>query len=301
MSPVALGEYLNNIKSNLHLAKSAEKEIIQEISSHIDDQLDELKDNGLTEEEAIRTCIKLMGSAKTVAQQLYEAHSQGTWKQTLLAASPHLLFAALFALSWWPGIFGWLLLILTLTFGAVIFFWWREKPNWAFSWLGYLLLPVLFAGLALLYLPRGWSWIAVIVYAPLAAFIVYRITVRTIHRDWLYGTLMLLPLPIIIAWFIIVGSENTQSISLDYVEYFGPFIGLSFLILAFSVAIFIRLRQRWLKISLLLVSGILTLSIVAYYTQGRLGLPAFLILLFVVLGLFVTPAALEHKVRKNHT
>ena len=301
MSPVALGEYLDNIKYYLHLERSAEKEIIQELSSHIDDKLGELKDDGLSEDEAANVCLKLMGSAKTVAHQLYEAHSQGTWKQTLLAASPHLLFAALFALSWWPGIFGWLLLILTLTFGAVIFFWWREKPNWAFTWLGYLLLPVVFAGLALFYLPRGWSWVAVIVYVPLAAFIVLRITVRTMRRDWLYSSLMLLPIPIIVAWFITVGSEDSNSISLNYIQYFGPFIGLSFLILACSVAIFIRLRQRWLKIALLLVSGILTLSLVAYYAQGRLGLPAFLILLFVVLGLFVTPAALEHKIRKTLT
>ena len=97
MSPVVLGDYLNNVKYHLRLEHSAENEIIQELRSHIDDSLEELKEEGLSDEEAESTCIRLMGSAKQVARQLYEAHSQGTWKQTVLAATPHLLFAVLFA------------------------------------------------------------------------------------------------------------------------------------------------------------------------------------------------------------
>ena len=159
----------------------------------------------------------------------------------------------------------------------------------------------MFAGLALFYLPPGWSWIAIIVYIPLAAYIVYNITVQTIRRDWLFSSLMLLPIPIIIAWFIAVGSSGQNNPNLEYVKVFGLPIGLSFVILAASVGLFIRLRQRWLKIALLLVSGILTLSLVAYYAQGRLSLPAFSILIFVILALFVTPAALEHKIRQNQS
>jgi hypothetical protein len=293
MSAVAMGEYLNNIRSYLHLGNSDEGEIMRELSSHIDDEVDELKKDGLSEEEALSTCLRLMGSAKTVARKLYEAHSQGTWKQTLLAASPHLLFATLFALSWWTGIVGSVLLVVTLVFGLVIFFWWHEKPNWAFTWLGYSLLPVLFAGLALFYLPAGWSWIAIIVYIPLAAVIIYRVTVQTIRRDWLYSTLMLLPFPIVTAWYIAGGGK----FSFDYLEVVGPFIGLSFLLLAVSVAFFIRLRQRWLKIILLMSSAVFILTLVSFYAQGELGLPAFAILVIVVLGLFIGPALLEHKIR----
>jgi len=301
MSPVAEGDYLDNIKNNLRLGQSEEKEIIRELSTHIDDEMEELKNKGFSDEEARNACLKLMGSAKMVAHQLYEAHSQGTWRHTLLAASPHLLFAGLFALSWWPGIIGWVLLVLTLVFGTVIYFWWQDKPDWCFTWLGYSLLPVVFSGLALFYLPRGWTWVAVLVYIPLAAFIVYHIAVQTIQRDWLYSSLMLLPIPIIIAWFIAVGTAGTNSLSVEYIKYFGPFIGICFLILAVSVAFFIRLRQRWLKISLLLTSGILTLALVDYYTAGGLGLAAFLVLLIVVIGLFVGPAALAHKIRQRGT
>jgi hypothetical protein len=299
MSAVALGEYLKSIKYHLRLGIITEKEIITELSTHIDDSVAELKKEGLTEEEAETKCLRLMGSAKRVARQLYEAHSQGTWRQTLLAATPHLLFASLFTLSWWQG-FGWLLVGITLIFGVSIYGWWRKKPNWFFSWMGYLLLPVLIAGLLMFYLPQGWTWLAIIFYIPVTALLVYHITVQTIRRDWLYSSLMMLPLPMVIAWFVIIDSEGQSNIlSIEYIKYFGPWIGLSFLVLALSVALFIRLRQRWLKIAQLIISGLLTLSLVAYYAEGRLGIPAFCILAFVVLALFVTPAVLEHKIRNN--
>jgi hypothetical protein len=296
MAPVALSDYLNTIRHNLRLDNIAERAVIRELRAHIEDKLEELKEKGLSEEEAAKACLKLMGSAKLVARQLYEAHSQGSWKQTLLAATPHLLFALLFALSWWPGI-GWLLVILTLIFGAAIYGWWQERPTWFFSWLGYSLLPVVLAGLAIFYLPPGWKWIAIILYIPLAAFLIYHITVQTIKRDWLYSSLMLMPAPIAAAWFLVVGYEG--KLGLDYLRYFGPWIGLSFLIMAISVAFFIRLRQRVLKIAMLLVSAFLTLTLVLYYAQGRLGLPAFIILLVLILGLFITPAILEHRIKRN--
>ncbi len=296
MAPVALSEYLNAIKHNLRLDNVAESDIIRELRSHLEDKLEELKEKGLSEEEATKTCLRLMGSAKLVAKQLYEAHSQGTWKQTLLAATPHLLFALLFALSWWP-VLGWLLLILTLIFGVAIYGWWRRRPTWYFSWLGYSLLPVVLAGLAIFYLPRGWSWVAIVIYVPMAAFVVYHITVQTIKRDWLYSSLMLMPVPIVAAWFLVIGHD--WQLGIDYLRYFGPWIGLSFLIMALSVALFIRLRQRVLKIAMLLISAFLTLSLILYYAEGRLGLPVFIILLTLVLGLFITPAILEHRIKHN--
>ncbi len=296
MTPVALSNYLNTIRSNLRLDSTAEREIISELRAHIYDKVEELKARGLSEEEATKACLKVMGSAKLVARQLYEAHSQGSWKQTLLAATPHLLFGLLFALSWWPGMI-WLLAGLTLVFGVAIYGWWQERPTWLFSWLGYSLLPVVLAGLALFYLPPGWKWIAIILYIPLAGFLIYHVTVQTIKRDWLYSSLMLMPVPIAVAWFLAVGYEG--KLGLDYLRYFGPTIGLSFLIMAVSVGLFIRLRQRRLKIAMLLISALLTLSLVLYYAQGRLPLPAFIILIIVVLGLFITPAVLEHRIKHN--
>jgi len=295
----ALSHYLDSVRDNLRLDDSSEKDIIDELQTHIEDRLEELKQTGLSEEEAVNTCMKLLGSAKSVARQIYEAHSQGTWKQTLLATMPHLLFGLLFVLNWWQGI-GWLSLVLVLTLSGAIYGWYRDKPTWLLPWLSYSLVPVVIAGLFLFYLPEGWSWVAIVLYVPLASWLLYNITVKTIKRDWLYSSLMLLPVPIIVGWFLAAGSGGKfAEFSLEQLRHFAPGIGLSFLLLAASVAIFIRFRQRWLKAAVLPISGLLTLTLVAYYTEGRLGVPTFLVLVLVVLGLFITPALLEHKIRHS--
>jgi len=293
-----LSHYLESIRANLRLDLSDEREVINELETHIEDELQELKEAGLSEEEAVTTCVSLLGSAKLVARQIYEAHSQGTWWQALLASMPHLLFGLLFVLNWWQGI-GWLSAVIILTLGTAVYGWWRGKPTWLFPWLGYSLLPVATAGLLLLYLPEGWSWLAIFFYIPVAAWLVYAITVQTIKRDWLYSSLMLFPVPIIIGWFLVVGQEGRfPEFSFERLHDFAPWIGLNFLALAAAVATFIRLRKRWLKVVVLFVAGLLALIILAYYAGGRLSLPAFLILALVMLNIFLIPALLDRKVRR---
>ncbi|TET25595.1 MAG: hypothetical protein E3J67_03635 [Dehalococcoidia bacterium] len=296
----ALSHYLESIRDNLRLDLSTEREVITELEAHIEDRLQELKEAGLSEEEAASTCVGLLGSAKLVAGRIYEAHSQGSWRQALLASMPHLLFALLFALNWWRGI-GWLLVTLALVLGMAVYGWWRGKPTWLFPWLGYSLLPVVGAGLLLLYLPRGWSWLAIIIYIPLALWLLYSIVVQTIKRDWLYSSLMLFPVPIIIGWFLAIElGGRFPGFSTQRLYQLAPWMGLSFLALGVSVAIFIRLRQRWLKVAILAVSGFLTLAMVATQAGGKLDLAAFLILIVVMFGLFLSPALVERKIRHHY-
>jgi len=295
----ALSHYLDSVRQNLRLDRSLEREVIQELETHIEDELQELKESGLSEEEATHTCLTLLGSAKLVARQIYEAHSQGTWRQTLFASTPHLLFAFLFALNWWQGI-GWLAVTLGLILSIAICGWWRGRPVWLFPWLGYSLIPVIVAGILLIYLPRGWSWLAIVVYVPLALWLICLVAIQTIKRDWLYITLTLLPIPIIIGWFLAVGKEGQLlALSLDQIQQSARWIGLSFLALGATVAAFVRLRQRWLKVMLLFVSGFLTLIMVVCYAGGRLSLTAFLVLTFFMLGLLLVPALLERRLRRS--
>ncbi len=295
----ALNHYLENIRDNLRLDFSDEREVINELETHIEDRLCELKEAGLSEQEATETCLGLLGSAKLVARQIYEAHSQGTWRQTLLASMPHLLFGILFALNWWQHI-SWLSIMIMLVLGAAIYGWWHGKPTWVFPWLGYSLLPVVVAGLVLLYLPKGWSWLAIPVYVPLALWWLYSIIVQTIRRDWLFSSVMLLPIPIIVGWVLAVAPEGgLTEYSKQRIYEFAPWIGLSFLALALTIAAFIRLRQRGLKIAILIISGLLTLTMVAYYADGRLSLPAFLVLILAMWGLFLIPALLERRIRST--
>jgi hypothetical protein len=295
----ALSHYLDMVRENLKLDRSTEQEVIQELETHIEDELQELKESGLSDEEAADACMTLMGSAKTLARQIYESHSQGSWNQALFAAMPHLLFGLLFALNWWQGIIG-LLAMLVAVLGTVVYGWWRGKPSWLFSWLSYSLLPVVFAGLLLLYLPQGWSWLAILIYIPMALWLVCAFTLKKIKRDWLYSSLMLLPLPIIIGWFLAVEPvDRTPAYWLQRLQDFAPWIGLTFLSLGVAVTTFIRLRKRWLRISVLVITGLITLTMIAYYAGGRISIPAFLALIVVMLILLLSPALVERTLKHS--
>ena len=50
----ALLHYLENVKNNLRLDPSAEREIIAELRTHVEDKFQELRELGLSEEEAVK-------------------------------------------------------------------------------------------------------------------------------------------------------------------------------------------------------------------------------------------------------
>jgi hypothetical protein len=79
-----IDEYLNRIKDNLNLESEDKNEVISELATHIEDEVQELQKGGLRYEDAVNTCLRFLGSAKAVAQQIYEAHSQGSWQQALI-------------------------------------------------------------------------------------------------------------------------------------------------------------------------------------------------------------------------
>ena len=295
----SLSRYLDDIRNNLRLDTEEEDEVINELQSHIEDEFQEMRNAGLSEEEAAVSCIKFFGSAALIARQIYETHSQGTWKQALLASLPHILFALLFTLNWWQGV-GWLLITLGAVLTMALYSWLHGKPVWLFPWRGYYLIPVLLAGILLLYLPTGWSWVAIIIYLPLVAVLLWSVTVNTVKRDWLYSALMTLPVPIVIGWFFAAGKEGEfLKVNLEYVGYFAPGIGLSFLALAATTVAFIRLRQRWLRGILLLLSSFLSLIMVTYYSEGRISLPLFLGLTLIMLIVLLSPAVVDRRIRRN--
>jgi hypothetical protein len=292
-------QYLTKIKYGARVPDSAEPGVLGELEAHIEDRLEELTGAGLSEEEALRTCLGQMGSTREVARQIYEAYSQGSWTQVLLASLPHLLFGLLFVLNWWHYA-GWLTLVLLLVLATTVYAWWHGKPAWIFSWLGYTMLPVLGVGLALLYLPAGWSLLTLPVYFPLALWWLFRIIVQTQKRDWLFSSLALLPLPIVVGWFLAVSpSGKFTAASLERINFYAPWIGLSFLALALTIAAFIRLRQRWLRIGLMAASGLSTLTLVVSYSTGRLNTVTFFGLMLVMWGVLLVPPLLERFLRHH--
>ena len=294
-----LAQYLEQIRQDAKLDGAEESGVLNELEAHIEDRVEELTRSGLSQEEALRTCLDQMGNTRVVARQIYEAHSQGTWKQVLLAVLPHLIFGLLFALNWWsyPG---WLAFFLLLTLATVIYGWWHGKPNWIFSWLGASLIPVLALGILLLYLPRIWTLLTLIFYFPLTLWWVFRIMVETTRRDWIFGSMAFVPIPIIGGWYLAVMPEfQVTPDTFALLEHYAPWIALSFLLLAIIIAAIIRIRRRSLRIAFMIASGVLTLSWLGYYFVGGLGTTTFIGLMLVMWGVFLFPPLMEKLIRKG--
>ncbi len=295
---VELNRYIRNLKTSLRLEPSYEKDVIRELEAHVEDSCQELQSNGLTEKEAMEKCLKLLGPAKVVAHQFYEVYSHGTWRQALLAAMPHLFFALLFALRWLGGII-WLPVIFAIVLAIGLYGWYHGKPTWIFPWLSYSLLPVAAAGVSLLYLPSGLAWITLLLYIPLVVWLSCFIAIKFMRRDWVYSALMLLPIPTFVGWFLVTKQETIfPSFKINFLYDFAPWTGLTFLILALSVALIIRVRQRWLRITALTISGLVT-PLVVILPGNRVGIASSVILIVLILSLLLVPAFIEHKVKER--
>jgi hypothetical protein len=296
--------YTDSLKDRLRLDTAIESDVVREISTHIEDKKREFIESGLSERQATAAATRLMGSPELVARQIYEVYSQGSWLQAIFAALPHLLVAAFFALHWWQNTL-WLLGILIAVVGAVLYGWFHGKPAWLFPWLGYCLLPVIAVGVLLIYLPGGWAWLAVSAYIPLALVIIFSVTKKITRKDWVFASLMLLPIPIMLGWVLalwMLALKNENGLlSYEQLYQFAPLIAISFAVLALTVATFIRVRQRWLKIGVLLTLEICVLVIMAVGGKSLINLAGWLGLVLLAVILVLGPALLERKIRRaNH-
>lgn len=289
--------YLEILKKELHLDSASKQEIIRELEAHVEDSCQDMQKDGLSAGEALNRSLKSLGSAHFVARRIEEIQNQGTWRQALLAAMPHLFFAALFALKWLTGVM-WLPIMFAVIFIIVLYGWHHRKPAWLFPWLGYSLLPVVAAGVSLLYLPMAWAWITLLIYIPLVLCIPCFIAIKFMKRDCLYTTLMFLPIPAMTGWFIAAGQESVLP-DMIVLNNFAPWTGLTFLVLALSVVLFIRLKQRWLRIIAIIMSGVTT-SLVVILASNRLGFASFLGLTALLLSFLLVPAFLEHNIKQEN-
>lgn len=271
----------------------AKDDLLRELNCHLEDKIEELRGKGMTELEATETASKLLGSPDKIAQQIYEIYSQGSWKQTFFAIIPHFLTAALFILHWWTNPF-WLTIILFGVIVAVIYGWCHGKPTWLFSWLGFLLVPVIVAGVMLIYLPGDWAWASTLVYMPLAVFILVIVARRILKIDWLFVSLVLLPIPIVIGWLMVL-NVNDVFFGSEIVAKTAWWIALSFAVIGLAIATFIRVRQRWMKAGALFVCSVLILIVLILVGVNSLNLWTCLFLSILMLLHLFLPAFLERK------
>ena len=277
----SISHYLNRFKDCLHIDQTIKDGVAEELYTHLEEKTQELEENGLSREEAGKIAVQSLGSPELIAQQIYETHAQGSWKEALFSALPHLRVALLFTSYYWQNII-YASIILALTVGIAIYGWHRGKPIWLFPWLGYYLMPVVVTGILLLSLPQGWGWIAALIYIPLALFVFIHIVRQTARRDWLYASLMLAPMLVTFTWFSSLGTGN-ELLASDWIARLQTnalWIVISFIALAGATIAFIRLKPRRYKILSLLIPPLVILLSVTMASRGNINSWGWLILLF---------------------
>jgi hypothetical protein len=291
----SISHYLNRFKSSLKIDHSIRDGAAQELRAHLEDKIRELEDKGLSREEASKIAVQSLGSPELIAEQIYETHAQGSWKEAIFSALPHLLVALLFSSYYWQNIV-YASIILALTVGIAIYGWHRGKPIWLFPWLGYYLLPVVVSGILLLSLPAGWGWIAALTYIPLALFVFIYIVRQTARRDWLYAALMLAPMLVTFTWFSSLGKGN-ELLASDWaarLQSNALWILISFVALGAATIAFIRLKQRRYKIISLLIPPVVVLLAVITASGGNIGFWGWLLVLFSLCS-FAIPLWMQAK------
>jgi hypothetical protein len=289
----SISHYLNRFKDCLHIDQTIKDGVAEELYTHLEEKTQELEENGLSKEEAGKIAVQSLGSPELIAQQIYETHAQGSWKEALFSALPHLLVALLFTSYYWQNIV-YVSIILASTVGIAIYGWHRGKPVWLFPWLGYYLMPVVITGILLLSLPQGWGWIAALIYIPLALFAFIHIVRQTARRDWLYASLMLAPMLVTLTWFssLGTGSELLASDWIARLQTNALWIVISFVALAGATIAFIRLKPRRYKILSLLVPPLIILLSVTMASRGNINSWGWLIFFFS-LSAFAIPVWMQ--------
>ncbi len=302
--------YLEKVRSHLYLRADVEKQLITELNSHLQQKIDDLTSQDCPQEEAVRQAIFSFGEAESVARLLYEACCKGSWADALKFSLPHLLAAVIFASAPFHKV-PVLLPVFVLFILVSLAGWLHGKPDWLYSWVGYTLLP-LFAGCFLLLPITGRfinalfgsgsfsSWgtlIAAIGYYILSACILLNVSLHAIKRDWLLASLMLAPLPIISCWLYHMQQAGGFFTGAD-IEQLNQPVAQALIVLAFTAAVFVRLRQRVLKAGVIVTVLMISMMVVGQSLWGNigffgaLGLSLFSLLVFIIPA--VTNAAIGH-------
>lgn len=95
-----LEQYLAEIASQLHVDPARERDILEEVRSHLEEATTELRASGLGEEESQAAAFDRFGASREVGRMLNRLHGESLWIKVGLAISP-----GLFALGSGAGLF----------------------------------------------------------------------------------------------------------------------------------------------------------------------------------------------------
>lgn len=294
--------YLEEVRSHLYLRTDIEKQLITELNSHLQQKINDLVSQGYSQEEAIKNAIIAFGKAESVARLLYEACCKGSWIDALKLSFPHFLAALIFVSS--PLHKTVIILPIFGIFIAVsLLGWLRGKPDWLYSWIGYTMLPLFAGGFLMIPIVRQFInamfadglfppiglFIVVVIYYLLAVWIVLRVSLQVIKRDWLIASLMLAPVPIIGCWLFHIQQTSGLYTGVE-IEYLTQPVAQALLVLGFTSVLFIRLRQRLLKAGVAVTVLFISMMVVGQSLWGNIGFFGLLCLSLFSLSIFVIPA-----------
>ena len=307
-----VGVFLDEVRTHLHLDPGTERRVITEMRTHFQEKMSDLQDLGMPEEEATREALASFGEARSIARMTYEAYSKGSWIETLISCQPHLIVAALFATHVWRSP-----LLLSAAFASIIVIallgWRNGAPNWLFSWIGYAVLPLLILSYmsmdpvarTILFLVRGqgtpaslWHLAALAVLYTFTVWLIFSTAVTVARQDWILVSLMLLPLPVLGIWIITVTQsagfllDALRGLEVRFSKW-DTAMAYFFIVLGATTAVFVRVRQRALKVAAVIAVGIVGGAAAAGSIWGELGLFK-LIAVSMCLLLFLTIPMLIH-------
>jgi hypothetical protein len=280
MTPILRG-YLAELQRQLHLAPAEEREILRELRDHVEDRAQELADQGISTDAALRQAMRELGEARAIAGRFYEVYSKGSWMYAVFAALPHLVLALIFALHLWTK--PWMVAALLGVALAISFLGWRRgRPVWTYPWVGYaLVVPLISWGLAMSAIGYG-AWgvitkgalpLGIPIYAVSIAYIAFslwvfvRILSRVARRDWLMASLTVLPLPFLGYWFLYFygRKELLEQTGVPLQEFDGS-VAVVFLVVAGATVMFFRIGRRFVRAALLAITAP-TLIVLAWLSR----------------------------------
>jgi hypothetical protein len=310
--------YLDEVRAHLHLDPRTSQRVISELYSHLEEKVSDLAEQGVPEPDAARIALTSFGEARSIARLLDEAHGSGSWTEALIGCQPHLIVAALFATHVWRHP-----LLLATSFAAIAviaFLGWRSGgASWMYSWIGYAVLPLLVLSyLSMDPVARTLSFVLTGHGAPaplwhlglLAALYAFTLwllvstATAVARRDWILLSLMLLPLPVMGLWIITVTQSAgvlvnaLRSLEARFSRW-DEAMGYFFAVLGVTTALFVRVRQRALKVGAVIAVGIVGSAIAVHSLWGDVGLLPLLAICFCLLLFLTVPLFLQAMLRHD--
>ena len=306
--------YLHALTRELKLDPVTNSDIVLELRGHLEEKIGDLEREGLTYHEALSQAVRDLGHPDLIARGMYSVHSRGSWLETLLAALPHLLLAALFALHLWTTYL--LVVVLPLAVACVTLKAWRAgRPNWTYTWLGYSMaapaLSWLFALAALGY--GAWRYfttgalplsipiyLLILAYVPFSLWIMARVLTRVVRQDWLLASLTALPFPFLTSWILFPNWQgHLWSGNASEVRESDADRALVFLALAVTTGVFLKVGHRNLKIALLTVSTAVLVVFTIAAVPLSISLLSVILIALASVAFLLSPAALQSRLESG--